>query len=141
MKFDFTQALTQDARERREVLQRFSRRAEDLTAITQQLQDRCDRAERRADVAERRAARARRRTGADALPLESDRALYEGRLRGELGVFRAARRRRLPAPDTSEDREEDASDDEQFVVYRWDDEGSGDRWTRVGRCVEFKLVQ
>ena len=50
MKFDFTQALTQDARERREVLQRFSRRAEDLTAITQQLQDRCDRAERRADV-------------------------------------------------------------------------------------------
>ena len=41
-------ALTQDARERREVLQRFSRRAEDLTAITQQLQDRCDRAERRA---------------------------------------------------------------------------------------------
>ena len=50
-------ALTQDARERREVLQRFSRRAEDLTAITQQLQDRCDRAERRADVAdgERRA--------------------------------------------------------------------------------------
>ena len=126
-------ALTQDARERREVLQRFSRRAEDLTAITQQLQDRCDRAERRADVAERRAARARRRTGADALPLESDRALYEGRLRGELGVFRAARRRRVPAPDTSEDREEDVSDDEQFVVYRWDGDGSGDAWTRVGR--------
>ena len=66
-----------------------------------------------------------------ALPLESDRALYEGRLRGELGVFRAARRRRVPAPDTSEDQNE--SDDEPLVVYRWDGDGSGDAWTRVGR--------
>ena len=125
-------ALTQDARERREVLQRFSQRAEDLTAITQQLQDRCDRAERRADVAERRAARARRRTGADdALPLEGDRALYAGRRPGELGVFRA--QRRLPAADTSEDRE-DESDDEALVVYRWDADGAGAAWARVGRA-------
>jgi hypothetical protein len=58
-------------------------------------------------------------------------ALYEGRLRGDLGVFRAQRRRRLPASDTSEDQNE--SDDEQFVVYRWDGDGSGDAWTRVGR--------
>ena len=41
------------------------------------------------------------------------------------------RRRRPPAPDTSEDPNE--SDDEQFVVYRWDGDGSGDAWTRVGR--------
>ena len=86
-------ALTQDARERREVLQRFSRRAEDLTAITQQLQDRCDRAERRADVAERRAARAAA-DGRRRRPAARERA----RARGALYATRRlpGRPRRLP---------------------------------------------
>ena len=164
-------ALAVDARERRDALASLGRRMDEVTSTARLLEDRCAAAERRADRAERghRDRRRRRRGGGDDreagaaarpgpgdddggdddddVPCETDREMYEGRLRGELSVFRAAapspraRRRPAPAPAaggaTSDDHEHETEPDDDdgprapLVVYRWDDDGG---WRSVGEA-------
>ncbi|KAH8060643.1 hypothetical protein JL722_4755 [Aureococcus anophagefferens] len=133
-------ALAVDARERRDALASLGRRMDEVTSTARLLEDRCAAAERRGPRGAGHRDRRRRRRGAgdnreagaaarpgpgdddggdddDDVPCETDREMYEGRLRGEL----------------SHETEPDDDDGPRapLVVYRWDDDGG---WRSVGEA-------